>query len=220
MASPLRRVSRNPLRILLTGLLAALPLAVTLALVAWLLNLILTWVGPSSLVGSLLARLGFGLYDSEWLGYLIGLALLVALLFGLGLLVEFGLQRGVQRLIDGVMRRIPLVRSLYDLVQRFVALLSDRDDGGTRAMRAVWCHFGGRDGPHSAVLALQSAAEPVLVDGQRCLVVLVPTAPVPVGGGLIFVPEEWVTPAELSAEAVTSLYVSMGVTAPQHLPRP
>jgi uncharacterized membrane protein len=31
------------------------------------------------------------------------------------------------------------------------------------------------------------------------------------------VPEEWVTPAELSVEAITSLYVSMGVTAPQHL---
>jgi uncharacterized membrane protein len=81
----------------------------------------------------------------------------------------------------------------------------------------VWCHFGGRDGPHTAVLALQSSPEAVLVDGQRCLIVLVPTAPVPVGGGLIFVPEEWVTPAELSVEAITSLYVSMGVTAPQHL---
>jgi uncharacterized membrane protein len=48
--------------------------------------------------------------------------------------------------------------------------------------------------------------------------VLVPTAPVPVGGGLLFVPEDWVTPAGLSVEAVTSVYVSMGVTAPQHLP--
>ncbi len=47
---------------------------------------------------------------------------------------------------------------------------------------------------------------------------LVPTAPVPIGGGLLFVPEEWLSPAARSVEAVTSLYVSMGVTAPQHLP--
>jgi uncharacterized membrane protein len=39
-----------------------------------------------------------------------------------------------------------------------------------------------------------------------------------VGGGLMFVPEAWVVRAELSVEAVTALYVSMGVTAPQHLP--
>ncbi len=47
-----------------------------------------------------------------------------------------------------------------------------------------------------------------------------PTAPVPVGGGLLFVPEEWVTPAALGIEALTSIYVSMGVAAPQHLPAP
>jgi uncharacterized membrane protein len=49
--------------------------------------------------------------------------------------------------------------------------------------------------------------------------VLVPTAPVPVGGGLLYVPEHWVTPAPVSVEALTSLYVSMGVTSAQHLPR-
>jgi uncharacterized membrane protein len=49
--------------------------------------------------------------------------------------------------------------------------------------------------------------------------VIVPTAPVPVGGGLLFVPQEWVRPAEVGMEALTSIYVSMGVTARQHLPR-
>jgi uncharacterized membrane protein len=48
--------------------------------------------------------------------------------------------------------------------------------------------------------------------------VLVPTAPVPVGGGLIYVPEEWVSPANVGVEALTSIYVSMGVTSAQYLP--
>jgi uncharacterized membrane protein len=43
---------------------------------------------------------------------------------------------------------------------------------------------------------------------------------VPIGGGLLFVPQEWVSPAAVGAEALTSIYVSMGVTAAQHLPRP
>ena len=40
----------------------------------------------------------------------------------------------------------------------------------------------------------------------------------PVGGGLLYVPEAWVTPAHIGVEAVTSIYVSMGLTSPQHLP--
>ena len=44
-------------------------------------------------------------------------------------------------------------------------------------------------------------------------------APVAVGGGLLYVPAGWVTPAEMGVEGLTSIYVSMGLTSPQHLPR-
>ncbi len=213
-----RRLPRHLLRVFLTGALAALPLAATVALFAWAFALLRNWVGPSSPFGQWLGRIGLGVAESELVGYLLGVALIGAALLALGLLTELGLQRGLVGLVDALMRRIPLVRSVYDLAQRFVALVSPREPSSTRAMRAVWCHFGGRDQPNSAVLGFQSSPEAVLVDGRRCLVVLVPTAPVPVGGGLLFVPESWVTPADLSAEAITSLYISMGVTAPQYLP--
>jgi len=214
----MRRVPRHLLRLLVTGALAALPLAATVALFAWVFALLRQSIGPSSPFGQWLGRIGLGVSESEMLGYLVGVALIVAVLLVLGLLTELGLQRGLVGLVDALVRRIPLVRSVYDLAQRFVNLVSPRAPSSTRAMRPVWCHFGGRDAPHSAVLGFQSAPEAVLVAGRPCLVVLVPTAPVPVGGGLLFVPEDWVTPAELSAEAITSLYVSMGVTAPQYLP--
>jgi uncharacterized membrane protein len=214
----LKKLSGQLLRVFITGALAALPLAATLALFAWAFVLLRGVLGPRSPFGALLGRIGLGVAESEILGYLIGMALILLAVFLLGLLVELGLQRGLSSLFHGFVRRIPLVRTVYDLVQRFVKLMSEREPDGTRAMTPVWCHFGGRDGAHSAVLGLQSAPEAVLVDGKRCVIVLVPTAPVPVGGGLLFVPEEWVSPAELSVEAITSLYVSMGVTAPQYLP--
>lgn len=212
------RLFGHVLRVFVTGALAALPLAATVALFAWAFSFLRGVLGPRSPFGELLGRIGLGVAESEILGYLVGMGLILLSVFLLGLLVESGLQRGMAQLLDSVLRRIPLVRSVYDLAQRFVELMSRRDAQGTRAMAPVWCHFGGRDGAHSAVLGLQSSPEVVLVDGRRCLVVLVPTAPVPVGGGLLFVPEDWVSPAELSAEAITSLYVSMGVTAPQVLP--
>jgi uncharacterized membrane protein len=44
--------------------------------------------------------------------------------------------------------------------------------------------------------------------------VLVPTAPVPFGGALIYVPAEWVRPANIGVERLTAVYVSMGITPP------
>ena len=147
--------------------------------------------------------------------------LVAAAIFGLGLVVQTRLQRGLAAAVNAMIDRIPLVRSVYDLLRKMVALFDQRDEhGGLHSMSAVWCHFGGPGAEgHCAALALLGSDVPVMVDGQRCLAVLIPTAPVPVGGGLLYVPEHWVTPADIGVEAVTSIYVSMGLTSPQHLPR-
>lgn len=212
--------TRTLLRLFVTGLLAALPLAATFAIFAWLIAVLLNWLGPGSAFGRVLKGIGIGVAGSELIGYLVGVGVLIGAVFGLGVLVETGLQRGVARLIDALVRRIPLVNTVYGVIRRMVDLLSQRDqggEGGLKSMRPVWCHFGGPGG--AIALGLLSSAEPVLIDGRRCLAVLVPTAPVPVGGGLLWVPEAWVTPAEVGIEALTSIYVSMGVTSSQYLPR-
>jgi uncharacterized membrane protein len=216
------RTSTHLLRLFITGLLAALPLAATIGLFWWFASVLLRWVGPDSAVGSVLKSLGLGVGGSEVVGYLIGLGLVGAGFLLLGALVELELQRSLGRLVNAVLNRIPVVRSVYQLIQRMVALLSQRDEQGVRSMSPVWCHFGGPGGEpqgsgHAAVLALLSSPQPVMVAGRACLAVLVPTAPVPVGGGLMYVPREWVTPAELGMEALTSIYVSMGVTSGQYL---
>lgn len=218
----MNRPLRTLLRIFVTGTLAALPLAATLLIFVWAARLINRWVGPDSMVGSLMVSIGLGVGGSEVVGYAIGVAIVAGLIFGLGLLVETGLQRGLATIVNAVVNRIPVVRSVYDLLRKLVGLIAQREQhgDGLHSMSAVWCHFGGpsTDG-NSAALALLGSDVPVLVNGQRCLAVLIPTAPVPVGGGLLYVPEHWVTRADIGVEAVTSIYVSMGLTSPQHLPR-
>lgn len=214
-------------RTFLTGLAAILPLAATFALLAWAWQLLSAWLGPSSVFGSVLVAIGVSVSSSESIGYVLGLVLLVAAIWLLGVLVEAGLQVGVQRLIDRLMQRIPLVRNVYDVVTRLVELFARKDtQGGLGSMSPVWLHFGGRpaddaqgdEGRKVAVLALLCTPEPVVMDGgRRYLGVLVPTAPVPVGGGLLYVPEEWVSRADIGVEGLTSIYVSMGLTTNQYM---
>lgn len=207
--------SSRILRIFAAGALAALPLIATILLLMFFIRLVIDWVGPNSALGGLLTALGIGVADSEWVGYAMGLAMVAAILFVLGLLVEKGLQRGLASVINAIVQRIPVVRTIYDTIRNFVELLSKRDETALAAMRPVWCHFGGPGGV--AALALLSSADPVTIDGRACYAVIIPTAPVPIGGGLLYVPLDWVSPANVSMEALTSIYVSMGMTSSQYL---
>jgi len=211
------RPSRHFTRTLLAGLLAALPLIATVLVFTWLAQLVYGWLGPQSLIGGLFVKLGLGLSESEWAGYGLGILIIVAFIYALGLLVEAQLQAGLARILNLVLSRIPLVRNVYDLINRFVDMLGQRDEEGLKSMSAVWVTFGGQGGVK--VLALLSTPEPVVLDGQPYVAVIVPTAPVPVGGGLLYVPQASVVPADVGMEAVTSIYVSMGVTSAQHLSR-
>ena len=101
MVRPLRTL----LRIFATGALAALPLAATVLIFAWAAGILIRWLGPGSAVGRLLVSIGLGVGASEVVGYAIGVAIVAFLIFGLGLIVEAGLQRGFASVVNGVLLR-------------------------------------------------------------------------------------------------------------------
>lgn len=201
---------------LVAGILAAFPLIATALLIAFVVGIIIKWLGPASPLGSLMVKLGLGVGGSEWVGYAIGLTVVLLCLLLLGLLVEKGLQRGVTAVVNSVVRRIPIVRTVYDTIHKFVDLVARRDEAQLKSMRPIWVHFGGPGGV--SALALLSSPDAVMVKGEPCYAVIVPTAPVPIGGGLLYVPIHWVSPAEVGMDGLTSIYVSMGLTSAQFMP--
>jgi uncharacterized membrane protein len=198
----------------LAGLLVLLPVALTFAVLAWAFNLVNRLVGPGSAVGRLFAAVGYPFSGHPGLAYLFGTLVLVGAIYLLGLLVRSGFQGPLRRLTDRTLRRIPIVGGVYNVADRFVGLL-DQQQGGADigAMSPVWCFFGGEGG--AAVLALAPSAQPIDIDGRSYFGVLVPTAPVPFGGALLYVPAEWVRPANIGVDRLTGVYVSMGITPPR-----
>ncbi|HXG80033.1 MAG TPA: DUF502 domain-containing protein [Methyloceanibacter sp.] len=212
------------LRTFLAGLLALLPIALTLFVTAWIASLIASYAGPGSFLGSLIIALGrslgLELSPSSTVAYLLGLAIILAAIFVLGLLVESGLRTFISYIlssVDWLIMRIPLVSTVYDLSKRFVAIV-DRgsDNDSLKTMQPVWCFFGGEGG--AAVLGLMPSPEPVVIGEHSYLGLLVPSAPVPFGGALIYVPSAWVKPADGGVERLMNVYVSMGVTPPLSMP--
>ena len=208
------------LRTFLAGVLALLPIAVTVFVTAWVASLIASYAGPDSLVGRLIialgASVGLDISPTSAAAYLLGLAIILGAIFVLGLLVESGLRSFILNSLDWLIMRIPLISNIYDLSKRFVSLVDRGDQGDLKSMRPVWCFFGGEGG--AAVLGLMPSPEPVVIGEHSYLGLLVPSAPVPFGGALIYVPADWVKPAAGGVERLMNVYVSMGVTPPVSVP--
>lgn len=198
----------------MAGLLAVLPVILTVSVIVWAASLADQFVGPGSTVGRLLVSIGITVVETRMVAYVIGIGVVLCAIYVLGLFAETGFQRRLQTFMDSGLRRVPLIGNVYDLAHRFVGMLDRKERADLQSMRPVWCFFGGEGG--AAVLALLPTPEPVLLGGHQCHVVLVPTAPVPFGGGLFFVPVEWIKPASFGVEGLTSIYVSMGISAPQY----
>jgi uncharacterized membrane protein len=205
---------RAPIRTFVAGLIAVLPVVLTVAVIVWVASLIDQFIGPHSAVGRLLVSIGLTVVETKIAAYLIGIVFVLCAIYVLGLFVQAGLQRRLEVFVDNLLRRIPLVGSVYDLAHRFVGMLEKKEETDLKTMSPVWCFFGGEGS--AAVLALLATPERIMLSGRPHHVVLVPTAPVPFGGGLFFVPVEWIKAAPFGVEGLTSIYVSMGISAPQY----
>ena len=203
-------------RPIITGALAVLPVLLTFLVIGWVAAYVGEFFGPESWFGYSVARLGAFVVDDN-LAYLIGVAIVLASLYFLGVLVQSRLRTVWSNFFDVTIGRIPLIGTIYKTITRFVQLLDRRDDVDVKSMSPVWCFFS--DERRTAVLGLMPSDQAVQIEGRDYRIVMVPTAPVPFGGGLFFLPAEWVRPADFGVEGLTNIYVSMGVTAPDYMKR-
>jgi uncharacterized membrane protein len=207
------------LRIFLVGVVAVLPFVITMMVVIWVSGYLTNLLGPDAVLGRLLRRMGFlfvGNVSSDMLADVVGWLIVLSVIFGLGLLVEFGARRLVYDRFDGFVERIPVIGGIYGTARQLVGMMDAKGNPDLKTMQVVFCKFGGDRG--AAFLALLPTPELFRIGDTDYSAVLIPSAPVPVGGSLLFVPAASITPAGLTVDAFMSIYVSMGVTGPQFLP--
>lgn len=199
-------------RVFLAGALAILPLLITALAMGWLVFFLKDYVGPQTVFGRVLTSLGVGVGASA-APYVVGILLLLLAIYALGLLIESRIGPWLTATLEAIVARIPVISRLYDLIKRFTAILdTNKASGNLAAMSPVWCFFGGE--PGAAVLALVPSPQTVRIGDTEYIGILVPSAPVPVGGALIYVPKGWIRPAEGGVDGLMSVYLSMGVTPP------
>ena len=113
------------------------------------------------------------------------------------------------------MSRIPIMGSVYGTATQLADILGKKGEDELKGMRVVYCSFGTHGG--AVFLALMPTNERFTYRGVEHHLVIIPSAPLPVGGSLMLVPVESVQPVSMPVEHFMSVYLSMGATGPQYL---
>jgi uncharacterized membrane protein len=191
-------------RYFITGLLIWVPLGITL----WVLSLLIGTMDQSLLL------LPLGWRPEAWLGFRIPglgvvLTLLVILVTGL-----FAANLLGQRLLafwEGLLTRIPVVKSIYGSVKQVSdTLLSGSGHAFRKVLLVHYPH------PDAWSLAFQTNIPAVVseqLDGDY-VAVFIPTTPSPVNGFYFYVKRAETIEMDMSVDAALRYIVSMGVAAP------
>ncbi|MHC4615755.1 MAG: DUF502 domain-containing protein, partial [Planctomycetota bacterium] len=123
----------------MAGLIALFPLALTVAVIVWLGTMLHGFLGPDSSVGGFLRKIGLRLVTSDASAYLIGAAIVLGLIYLLGLLVQAGLKNRWQALTDHALSHVPIVRTVYDAARKIGMMLEPRDKDELKTMTPVLC---------------------------------------------------------------------------------
>jgi uncharacterized membrane protein len=198
----------------LTGMVFLAPVFVTVLLLQWVSGYVTAALGPGTFVGGVLASAGLLVTRSAFLAFWAGLGIAALIIWSIGLLVQTQARARLEGGLDKLIGSIPIIGGFYRPMAQMIRMIGGAPGGELQGMAVVSVRFG----DNTEILAL--LATPHVFDmgeGPRHLVLL-PTAPVPVGGALLFVAVDQVrfVPG-LGVDDLAKFYVSMGTIAPAGL---
>jgi uncharacterized membrane protein len=194
-------------RAFVSGLVAILPLVVTVYVLVWVYN-------SSAGILTNLMRL-IGVQPPTWLMPLlpvVGIFLTLALIALVGLLVGNFVGKQLLSYLERSLNRIPIVGYIYKSVQQISSTLFNQQE--VSFSRAAVIEYP-RKGLYTLCFVIQEARRklPPLPEGYT--VVLVPTSPVPASGMVIVVPTPEVIVLDITIEEALRYVVSGGFLLPE-----
>jgi uncharacterized membrane protein len=193
-------------RYFITGLLIWIPVVITI----WVLSLLVGTMDQSLLLLPSVLR------PEHWLGMrLPGLGVLLTLLviLGTGLLAANMIGQRMVAFWEGVLRRIPVVNSIYSGVKQ----VSDTvlKPGGQAFRKALLVQWPVEGTWTIAFLTGQPGGDVANHLKGDYVSVYVPTTPNPTGGYFVMLPRSAVIELDMSIDEALKYIISMGVVAPK-----
>jgi len=190
---------------LFSGLLVIVPLFITLAVLKWIIDTLdqTLWVLP--------VVWQTWLHENNVRG--LGVLLTLAILLGVGATASNFVGKRLLGWGDAVVRRIPVVRSIYSSVKQVSdTLFSENGNAFRTAVLVQWP----REGVWTIAFVTGAPGSDVVehLGGGDYLSVYVPTTPNPTGGYFVMLKRSDCIELKMSVDEALKYIVSMGVVVP------
>jgi len=193
-----------------SGLLAILPVGATVFIVWTLYNLIDRQVGRNTAFGMVIERV-----LGRWIPGL-GIIITILLVFVIGVIVRSFVGRTLHYYFERIFFMFPGVRKMYGTLKQFTGALLNRES--TTSFKKVVMFEYPKEGIHVIGLVTNEDLGRIQdMAGEKCLLVYAPTAPNPLSGYMIVIPERLVTYIDMPVEDALSMVVSSGSVLPASL---
>ncbi|MEM1283283.1 MAG: DUF502 domain-containing protein [Chlamydiota bacterium] len=200
----------------ITGLVILLPLALTLAIVIFLINFL---TDPFvEIVQSLLDRYGlldhdFLILTSEQIQYVFSQLLILIFLFfftvGLGFIARLFFFHYVIKGWDYIIHKIPFIRSVYKTCQDVINTILQSDTKSFKQVVVV--PFPSPESHSIGLVTRENLKGLPSRNGKKMIAVFVPTTPNPTSGYLIMFEEDTIEYLDMKVEEALKYIISCGV---------
>ena len=180
----------------ITGLFVVVPVGITIFILKFLFNFADGILG--SYLDSLLAAFLDNHYHIPGLGMLTGFIVI----YLSGVLATNVIGTRILRWSDGILSRIPVVKSIYGSSKQLTQVFKEGKSSYRRAVFVEW--------PRAGVRAVGFVTAEVERDGEKLVVVYVPTMPNPTSGFALFFKESEVQDCGMTVEEAVKFVVSGG----------
>ena len=193
-----------------SGLLAILPVGATIFIVWALYNLIDGQVGRNTAFGMVIERV-----LGRWIPGL-GIIITILLVLVIGVITRSVVGRTLHYYFERIFFSFPGVRKMYGTLKQFTGALFNRE--ATTSFKKVVMFEYPKEGINVLGLITNEELGKIQdITGEECILVYVPTAPNPLSGMMLIIPERLVTYIDMPVEDALSMVVSSGSVLPDSL---
>lgn len=199
-------ISQKIRNIFIAGILSLLPFVITVYLLYFLYNIIISNAMP--IVKQIARQYNFDF--SEYVFQIATLVIVILLIFLIGILTKMYFGKILIKILDNIIAKIPVARSIYNATKQVVD--SFKNSTGSSFSKVVLVEFPRRDMWMIAFLVRDSLdfMESASTKEESCNV-FIPTAPNPTSGFVAVVPKKDIRELDISVEEGIKFVLSVGI---------
>ena len=199
-------ISQKIRNIFIAGILSLLPFVITVYLLYFLYDIIVSNAMP--LVKQIARQYNFDF--SEYVFQIVTLIIVIIIIFLIGILTKMYFGKILIKFLDNIIAKIPVVRSIYNATKQVVD--SFKNSTGSSFSKVVLVEFPRRDMWMIAFLVRDSLdfMESASTKEESCNV-FIPTAPNPTSGFVAVVPKKDIRELDISVEEGIKFVLSVGI---------